>query len=177
MRLALVVIVEHAGAAVQLADHDALGAVDDEGPVVGHEWDLAEEDLLLLDVADGLRPGVLIGVPDDQTHRHLDGGREGHAALAALVDVVLRLVERVADKLDGRCLGEVLNRKDALEHALQTDVLALLDRNVLLQKLLVTLLLDVDEIRDLDDLADFGEALACSEIVLYLGRHCALPRR
>ena len=173
--LALVVIVEDAGAAVQLADHDALGAVDDEGTVVGHERDLAEEDLLLLDVADRLRSGVLVGVPDDQAHGHLDRRRERHAALAALVDVVLRLVERVADELDGRGLREVLDREDALEHALKTDVLALLDRHVLLQKLLVALLLDVDEVRDIDDLADLGEALACSEIVLNLGRHVRSP--
>ena len=64
--LALVVVVEDARAAVQLADDDALGAVDDERPVVGHERDLAEEDLLLLDVADRLRAGLLVGVPDDQ---------------------------------------------------------------------------------------------------------------
>ena len=54
--LALVVIEEDARAAVQLADDDALGAVDDEGAVVGHQRDLAEVDLLLLDVADRLRP-------------------------------------------------------------------------------------------------------------------------
>ena len=93
--LALVVIVEDARAAVELADDDPLGAVDDEGPVVGHERDLAEEDLLLLDVTDRLRAGLLVGVPDDQAHDDLDRRREGHAALAALVDVVLGLVERV----------------------------------------------------------------------------------
>ena len=53
--LALVVIEEHARRAVQLADDDALGAVDDERAGVGHQRDLAEVDLLLLDVADRLR--------------------------------------------------------------------------------------------------------------------------
>src|SRR6185295_13379326 len=37
VRLALVVIEEHAGRTVHLRDDDALGAVDDEGAVVGHE--------------------------------------------------------------------------------------------------------------------------------------------
>ena len=50
--LALVVIEEDAGAAVELADDDALGAVDDERTGLGHQRDLAEVDLLLLDVAD-----------------------------------------------------------------------------------------------------------------------------
>jgi hypothetical protein len=37
MGLALVVIEEHAGRAVQLGDDDALGAVDDEGAGLGHQ--------------------------------------------------------------------------------------------------------------------------------------------
>ena len=98
VRLALVVVEEHARAAVQLADDDALGAVDDERAVVGHQRDLAEVDLLLLDVADRLRPGLLVGVPDDQAHDDLDRRGERHAALAALVDVVLGLVEGVAKR-------------------------------------------------------------------------------
>src|ERR1700689_3727876 len=52
MRLAAVVIEEHAGAAVQLRHDDALGAVDDEGAVLGHEGQLAEIDFLLAHVLD-----------------------------------------------------------------------------------------------------------------------------
>src|SRR5438067_1979067 len=76
---------------VQLADDDALGAVDDEGPVLGHERDVAEVDLLLLDVADGLHAGLGILVPDHEADRHLERHCVGHAALLALVDVVLQL--------------------------------------------------------------------------------------
>ena len=85
---------------MQLADHHALGPVDDEGAVLGHQRDLAEVDLLLLHVADGLGAGLLVLVPDDQPHDHLDGRGVGHAALVALVDVVLGLLEVVADELE-----------------------------------------------------------------------------
>src|SRR3546814_8590546 len=44
MGLALVVVEEHARAAVHLADADALGAVDDEGALVGHERHVAHVD-------------------------------------------------------------------------------------------------------------------------------------
>src|SRR6202011_5271993 len=64
--LALVVVEEGARRTVELRDYHALGAVDDEGPVLGHERDLAEVDLLLLDVADRLRAGVGILVPDHE---------------------------------------------------------------------------------------------------------------
>ena len=56
VRLAAVVVEEHARAAVHLRDDDALGAVDDEGAVVRHERHVAHVDILLLDVADALEP-------------------------------------------------------------------------------------------------------------------------
>ena len=52
--LAAVVVEEHARAAMQLRDDDALGAVDDERAVVGHQRQFAEVDLLLADVLDRL---------------------------------------------------------------------------------------------------------------------------
>jgi predicted RNA-binding Zn ribbon-like protein len=109
-------------------DDDALGAVDDEGAGVGHQRDLAEVDLLLLHVADRLDAGLLVDVPHHQADDHLDRRGEGHAAGAALVDVVLGLLEVVRHELEGARLGEVLDREDALEHALQADVLAPIER-------------------------------------------------
>src|SRR5581483_11964791 len=88
---------ERARRAVQLADDDALGAVDDEGAVLRHQRDVAEVDLLLLDVADGLDAGLGVLVPDHEADRHLQRHGVGHAALLALVDVVLQLQpDRVA---------------------------------------------------------------------------------
>ncbi len=82
---------ERARRAVQLRDDDPLGAVDDERAVVRHQRDVAEVDLLLLDVADGLDAGLGVLVPDHQPDRHLQRHGVGHAALLALVDVVLQL--------------------------------------------------------------------------------------
>ena len=168
VRLALVVVEEHAGRAVQLRDDDALGAVDDERARVGHQRDLAEVDLLLLHVADRLDAGLLVDVPHDEADDDLDRRGERHAAGAALVDVVLGLLEVVRDELERRGLGEVLDREDALEHALQADVLALVERDVDLEELVVATLLDVDQVRDLDDLLELREGLACPEVLLDL---------
>ena len=54
VRLAAVVVEEHARRTMQLRDDHALGAVDDEGAGVGHERNLAHVDFLLLDVLDHL---------------------------------------------------------------------------------------------------------------------------
>src|SRR6185436_19940469 len=82
---------ERARRAVQLADDDALGAVDDERAVVTHERDVTEVDLLLLDVADRLHARFRVLVPHDEPDRDLEGHGERHAALLALLDVVLEL--------------------------------------------------------------------------------------
>jgi len=43
---------------MQLAHNHALGAVDDEGAVVSHQRDFAEENFLLLDIADTLDASI-----------------------------------------------------------------------------------------------------------------------
>ena len=78
-------------AAVQLADDDTLGAVDDEGTVVGHERDFTEVNFLLLDVANCLGAGFRIFVEDRQADDDLQGRSVGHAAFLALRNVVLQV--------------------------------------------------------------------------------------
>ena len=82
---------------MQLADNDALGPVDDERAVLRHQRHIAEEDFLLLDVADGTVAGLGVLLVNRQAHRDLERSRVRHAALFALVHVVLQLQsDRVA---------------------------------------------------------------------------------
>jgi hypothetical protein len=111
VRLALVVIEEDARAPVELADDHALGAVDDERTGLGHQGELSEVDLLLLDIPDDPLPAVA-GVVDHQLVRHLDRRRERHAALAALVDVVLRRLEVIGDEDELARPVEILDREN-----------------------------------------------------------------
>jgi hypothetical protein len=149
---------------MELRDDDTLGPVDDEGAVLGHDGDFPEVDLLLLHVANGLRArGV---VPGDQTDRHLEGRGVGHAALQALLHVVFRLVERVGHELERRGIVEVLDRKDGVEDRLQADVLALLRLDVRLQEALEGLLLDLDQVRNLEDRRDLREGFPKSDHAL-----------
>ena len=104
VRLAAVVIEEHARAAVQLRDDDALGAVDDEGAVVGHQRQFAEIDLLLADVLDRLLGAGSFLVEHDQAHLDAQRRGVGEAAELALLDVEHRLAEPVAHVLEAaRC--------------------------------------------------------------------------
>ena len=144
---------------MQLAHDDALGAVDDEGAVLGHERDLAEVDLLLLDVPDDLLLARPVGVEDDEPHHDLQGRRVGQALGDALLDVVAALADLVADEFEGALPAEVADGEDALEGPLEPDAAALLGLRVLLEKLLVGLHLDVDQVRDVDNLLDPTEIL------------------
>ena len=79
--LVLAGLEEHAGRTHELGDHDALGAVDDEGPLLGHDREVAHEDGLLFDLAG-------LGVKKARAHEDGLGVRRG--ALAALFDGELR---------------------------------------------------------------------------------------
>ena len=80
MRLAAVVLEEHAGRAVELRDDDALGAVDDERAVVGHERNLAHVDLLLLHFLDGVLRRFLVHDDRGAPWRAAPSSTSGRAA-------------------------------------------------------------------------------------------------
>src|SRR5579859_2783076 len=88
---------EDAGRAVQLAHDDALGAVDDERAVLRHQRNVAEENFLLLDVADALVARLRVLVVNGQPDGDLERRGIRHATLFAFGHVVLQLqAHRVA---------------------------------------------------------------------------------
>ena len=66
-------------------------------PFCGHQRNVAEEDFLLLDVADGTVAGLRVLVEDGEPHGDLERRGVRHAALFALGHVILQLqADRVA---------------------------------------------------------------------------------
>ncbi len=88
---------EDARRAVQLRNNHALRAVHDKGAIRRHQRNIAEEHFLLLDVADRLGASLRVLVINGQADRDLQRRGERHAALFALLLVVLQLqAHRVA---------------------------------------------------------------------------------
>jgi hypothetical protein len=96
---------------MMLRHDDALGAVDDEGALVGHEREVAHEDRLGLDLAGH----VVHELGVDVQRRGV-----GLAALLALVDRVLGLLELGLREAELHRLAEVLDRGDLLEDLVET---------------------------------------------------------
>src|SRR5262249_22315896 len=140
----------------------AFGAVHHERTVAGHQRDLAEVNFLLLDVLD--LTASAFDVPDHELNLDLDRRGVSHAALMAFLDVVLGLTQIVGDEFERSGLVEVLDRKDGLENRLQSRVLALFGPDAGLQKFIVRALLNLDQIRDVDDLLDLAERTADTKI-------------
>ncbi len=82
---------EYAGRAVQLADDDALGTINNEGSVLRHQRNVAEEYFLLFNVADGAVASLGVLIENRQTHRDFERSGVGHAALFALGHVIFQL--------------------------------------------------------------------------------------
>ena len=96
-----------AGRAVELADDDALGAVDDELAAADHDRHVAEVDLFL----DRL---LLVEAQPDAERPAV-----GQAQLPALVGAVARLAELVLDVLERDRLVVALDREDFAQHAFE----------------------------------------------------------
>ena len=161
VRLAAVVIEEHARRAVQLGDDDALGAVDHERAVVGHQRHLAQVDLLLADVLDGLLGrGRGFLVVHDQAHLDAQRRRVGQAAQLALLDVEHRIAEAVAHVLENRVAGVAGDREHALERSVQPVLVAAFLGRVGLQELAIRVELDRQQVGHLEDALPLAEVLA-----------------
>ncbi|CAB4972783.1 unannotated protein [freshwater metagenome] len=90
----------------KLRHHDALGAVDDEGALVGHEREVTHEHGLGLDLASL----VVHEFRGDEQRR-----RVGEVLVAALLHRVLRGLKAVVAEGQRHRAGEVLDRADLLE--------------------------------------------------------------
>jgi len=124
VRLTAVVIEEHARAAMQLGDDDTLGAIDDEGAVVGHERQFTEVNLLLAHILDRLLRARGFLVVHHKAHFDAQRCSVGQPTQLALLDVEHRLTEPIADVLEHRVARITGNREHGFERRMQTDVLS-----------------------------------------------------
>ncbi len=159
MGLAAVVIEEHAGAAMQLRDDDALGAVDDEGAVFGHERQFAQVHLLLAHVFDGLLGAAGFLVEHHQAHLDAQRRRIGQAAQLAFLDVEYRLAQAIAHVLERRVAGVAGNGEHAVESGMQADFVAFGFRDVRLQESPVRIQLDRQQVRRAEDARTLAKVL------------------
>ncbi len=143
----------------ELADDNALCAVDDEGPRLGHEGDITHEYLVLFDevalLADGQAhfDAKRRVVGDEVVALTRSRGEVGllHPVLAELENETLRSVRRPLH--DGRELVKDLAK-------------------TFFQELLIRTLLQLDKIGEVEDLLGLGEAHSFHVSVMYLvNRH------
>ena len=125
-----------AGAAVELADHHALGPVDDELAAAEHDGDVAEVDFLL--------DRLLLG----QAEPDLERPAVGQPQLAALVRLVAGLAQLVADILQAERLVVAFDGEDFPQHALDPLVFPLRPGSLVLQEDFVAAGLDFRQVGD-----------------------------
>ena len=105
---------------MQLGNDNALGTVDNEGTVFGHQGHFAHVDFLFLDILDRAVLGRGFLVVDHQSHQHAQRRGIGQATDLALLDVENRIADAIADVLELDVTAEADNRKNRFEGALQT---------------------------------------------------------
>ena len=149
---------EDTGAAVQLADNDSLGAVDDERALLGHDREVAEVDILLDRLFGLVLVLVLLGA---QAQLGLEREGERQALREALLDGVLGRLQREVEVLERVALASVRDREVLPESGFQPLLLVTLLRDQLrLEEVVVGLELDLEEVRKVEDRRDVCEGLA-----------------
>ena len=141
-----------AGRAVELADDDPLGTVDDELAAADHDRHVTQVDRFF----EG-RLALVEPEPD------VERPAVGQAELAALVGVVARLAQVVVEILELERLVVALDREDLAEDPFKPGVAPLVDRQVGLEESLVASGLDLRQIRNRKLVGDPAE-------VPFLGR-------
>jgi len=138
---------------VQLIDDHPFRPVNDEGTVFRHQRNFAEVNFLFLDIADllgfgrftGTFPfGGAIGLKHNQPDHDLQGSRVGHSFLNTFFHIIPDITQFIAHKFQRTFPAEIRNRKNALESTLQTESAPLHRCNILLEKFLVRLCLNID---------------------------------
>ena len=141
--------VEHAGRTNQLGNDCTLGTIGDKGAGIGHEREVAHEDLLLLDLA-----GLLI----EQTGSDVQGRCIRSVPFLTFFNGVLGVfVQAVVHKLQHEIAGIVLDSGNIVEDFVQT----------FLQEPVVRVFLDLDQIGHANHFVDAGKAHAGRSAVLY----------
>jgi len=158
---ALVVLEEHTGRTVQLRHDHALGAVDDERALLGHERHFAHVDLLLFDFLDhlGLGGGGLT-VINDELHTGTNSRGKGQTTGLALAHIERWLGQVVFDELH---LDKTVVRDDgerSFKRCLQAFWRALTRCALSLQERGVGVLLHLQQIGNFQHAVAAAETLA-----------------
>jgi hypothetical protein len=134
---------------------------------------------LLLDVLDRPCGGVGIDIEYDQAQGYFERRGEGHAALAAFVDVIFWRLKLIFDKFEQCRVGKIRNWENRFENRLQPFVRTPATRLVDEQELVIGCLLNFDQIRHFRGLAEmpekFADTLTAGERLRHIMSHVA-PR-
>src|SRR6202030_4621104 len=127
------------------------------------------------------RPFGRVGIDNeyDQAQGYFEWRGEGHAALAAFVDIIFRRLKLIFDKFEQRRVGKIRNRENRFENRLQPFVRTPAWRLVDEQELVIGCLLNFDQVRHFRGLAEmpekFADTLTAGERLRHMVSHFA-PR-
>src|SRR5215510_1554460 len=164
-------IKEHARRAMQLTDNNPLSTVYHERPLGGHERHLTKVHFLFFHVLNGSCASTLVYVPQDELNSDLQWRGIGHATLMAFLDAVFRLSKRIADKFQRGRLIEIFDRENRPEDSLEAGVRPFFRRKDSLQKFIVRVPLNFQQMGNVDNLVDVTKWPTNAEIICQLYCH------
>ena len=158
VRLATVVVEEHARGTVQLGNDYTLGTVDYEGTVLSHQGDFTHVDFLLFDVLDRFVRRFF--VENDQAHFYPQRYGVSYTAQYAFFDIKCRFAQAITDVLQRSIAGVADDRENGFEGRMQAHVAELIFSRSRLQEFTIRIQLDGQEVRHIHDVRQLAKVLA-----------------
>ena len=158
VRLAAVVVEEHARGTVQLGNDYTLGTVDYEGTVFSHQGDFTHVDFLLFDVLDRFVRRFF--VENDQTDFYPQRYGVRNTAQHAFFDIKCRFAQAITDVLQRSIAGVADDRENGFEGRMQAHVAELIFGRSRLQEFTIRIQLDSQKVRDIHDVRQLAKVLA-----------------
>ena len=158
MGFAAIMIKQHTGRTVHLADDNTLGAVDDKGAVVRHQRHVAHIDVLLLDIEHGAGFGFAIDFKYDQAQRNAHWRGVSNSALAAFLSVKFRIFENIVDEIKLSGAREIADREHTAQRLFKARNIA--NRMIRPEELFIRFALNLNQVRHLRHFVNVSEHLA-----------------
>jgi len=110
-------------------------------------------------------PDSLPRIPDYQADLNLHRSGEGHATLMALLHIVLGFAQSIGNILQRSGFTEILDWKDTPEDRFKPAIATNFRSNVSLEEASIGMFLDINEVRNINDILDLGKVLAQQMVI------------
>lgn len=157
MGIEIVMIEEEERRKVNMRKDKEIGEVEDEGEVVGNERNIENVKVMIIDVIDGIRKGVLVNIEKDKKKSKIERRRISKIEMKELIKIEIRWIELVEKELENGREGEIMDREKRIEKRMKKIVRKKEGWLLKNKEMVVRWIMKIDKVRNIGEIGDIEE--------------------